>query len=616
MNFNLDEEKILKICSIISTAGLTLDAYALLTASNTFENYKAGIVHENAAKNTYGYDDYSSLKVKQNNFMILNIGGDNDLVEMEKVAEKCQEKGISCAVVLHSNANNLGEIYNEIDMLQAFCQKYTIELPVYLSIDEIMNNYNLNNTQKADLINAFITKCSNSNMYVGLAGNDANLYNCNEFVTTITDYDTYLTMDHDFDKEEYNYFYKGIATIKKDHSGNIEASYNLADVINNKGLNKEENQVLSAYYTLQPGETIQGIALKYGLSVNDILNYNDAKPSQISELSVIKIPNMYATVNKNTNTRNYSYAVARGIDVSVNQGTMDWQRIQETSDFIIIRATSARNSKNEYVGAMISPDKKLEENVINAVQNNVPFGLYFVVDKEIAIDDFNSRFEARLQNCDAIFSNNSLNVNKNNVPIFIDFERYCDTNDYYQIINSAKELASRYNYKIVGLYANKSVTSDINSNIKSSYNSEISQLNTPLWLAGGGQYLTSERNVDGFTLDELEEVNNDAFIGVSPAIKQVTNACKDTGASDGNGNCDVNYLYTDELFPVQETENPSLDTVTLQIEKYEDYVKHIGNKITSPLAAPMALGVVLAFIKLKVEYLRYQKGYTRTRNRK
>ena len=49
---------------------------------------------------------------------------------------------------------------------------------------------------------------------------------------------------------------------------------------------------------------------------------------------------------------------------------------------------------------------------------------------------------------------------------------------------------------------------------------------------------------------------------------------------------------------------------------YEDYVKHIGNKITSPLAAPMALGVVFAFIKLKVEYLRYQKGYTRTKNRK
>ena len=610
MNNYYDEEKNKQNLSKACTAGLVLDAAFALIASNSLENYMAGLAHGNEPENTYGYDDYSSLKVKQNNFMVLNIGTDYDLIKMGNIAQKCNEEGISCAVVLHSKANNLGEIYNEIDMLQAFCQRYTIDLPIYLSIDEIMGNYNLDNNQKINLINAFITKCSNSNMYIGLAGGDANLYNCDAFLTPITEYDTYLIMDHDFDKEEYNYYYKGTATLKKDRNGNITAGYNLADVINSKGLNKEENQVLSAYYTLQPGESIPGIALKYGLSVNDILNYNDIKASEMSEVKVIKIPNMYATVNKDTNTRNYSYAAARGIDVSVNQDTMDWDRIKETSDFIIIRATSARNSNGKIEAAMISADKKLEENVIGAFQNQIPFGLYFAVDKQISIENFKARFESRLQNCDAIYEQNGITVDKNQIPLFIDFEYYAEDNDYYQLIVEAKTIASNYGYSTVGIYANRSTINDINNNIKNLHGQELSNLETPLWLAGGPQYSAAERSSDGFSIEELEELNNDTFLGVSPALRQVTNVCKDTGAADGKGNCDVSYLYTDELFPIQESENPTLNTVILELEKYESRLKHFGNLITSPLAAPMAIGVFLAFLKLKLEVARRSKETT------
>ena len=609
MNSYYDEEKSMRLRSKLYTAALALDVAFAISASNCLENYKAGLIHGNAPKNTYGYDDYSSLKVKQNNFMVLNIGKDYDLIQMGKIATKCNENGISCAVVLHSKANNLGEIYDEIDMLQAFCQKYTIDLPIYLSIDEIMNNYNLDNNQKATLINAFITKCSNSNMYIGLAGGDANLYNCNAFVTPITEYDTYLRMDHDFDKEEYNYYYKGSATLKKDRNGNIEASYNLADVINSKGLNKEENQVLSAYYTLQPGETIPGIALKYGLSVNDILNYNGIKASKMSEATVIKIPNMYATVNKATNTRNYSYAAARGIDVSVNQGTMDWARIKETSDFIIIRATSARNSNGEVEAAMISADKKLEENIIGASQSQIPFGLYFAVDKQISTENFKARFENHLQNCNAIYERNGIAVDKNSIPLFIDFEYYTEENDYYQLMVDAKSIASSYGYNTVGIYANKSTIKEINNNIKAQHGQELSNLETPLWLAGGPQYSTAESSSDGYSIEELEELNNDTFLGVSPALRQVTNVCKDTGAADGKGNCDVSYLYTDELFPIQESENPTLNSVTLQLEKYESRLKHLSNQVSSPLTAAMALGTILTFVKIKLEINRLRKGY-------
>ena len=610
MNNYYDEEKNKQNWSKACTVALVADAAYALIASNSLENYTVGLAHGNEPENTYGYDDYSSLKVKQNNFMVLNIGADYDLIKMGNIAQKCNENDISCAVVLHSKANNLGEMYDEIDMLQAFCQRYTIDLPIYLSIDEIMNNYNLDNNQRTNLINAFITKCSNSNMYIGLAGGDANLYNCDTFITPITEYDTYLIMDHDFDKEEYNYYYKGTATLKKDRNGNITAGYNLADVINSKGLNKEENQVLSAYYTLQPGESIPGIALKYGLSVNDILNYNDIKASKMSEAKVIKIPNMYATVNKDTNTRNYSYAAARGIDISVNQDTMDWDRIKETSDFIIIRATSARNSNGKIEAAMISADKKLEENVIGAFQNQIPFGLYFAVDKQISIENFKARFESRLQNCDAIYEQNGITVDKDKIPLFIDFEYYAEDNDYYQLIIEAKTIANNYGYSTVGIYANRSTIKDINNNIKNQHGQELSNLETPLWLAGGPQYSKAERSSDGFSIEELEELNNDTFLGVSPALRQVTNVCKDTGAADGKGNCDVSYLYTDELFPIQESENPTLNSVILQLEKYESRLKHFGNQITSPLAAPMAIGVVLAFLKLKLEVARRNKETT------
>ena len=42
----------------------------------------------------------------------------------------------------------------------------------------------------AALIEAFLDKATRSNIYVGLYGTDTNLYDCNEFITKISEYDT------------------------------------------------------------------------------------------------------------------------------------------------------------------------------------------------------------------------------------------------------------------------------------------------------------------------------------------------------------------------------------------------------------------------------------------
>ena len=74
MNNYYDEEKNKQNWSKACTVALVADAAYALIASNSLENYTAGLAHGNEPENTYGYDDYSRLKVKQNNFMVLNIG--------------------------------------------------------------------------------------------------------------------------------------------------------------------------------------------------------------------------------------------------------------------------------------------------------------------------------------------------------------------------------------------------------------------------------------------------------------------------------------------------------------------------------------------------------------
>ena len=633
--YDKNEKRKMILASILDMVnGGALIAGPLLTANRSMCDWVDSLYHRGDTENTYGYDKKPIIKINQNNFYVFNISNATDLVcadtyasFLDKKANDNTNSNVSYAVVLHTKACTLGEIYKDIDMIQAFLARHQVELPVYLSIDELMENKKLDTKQKEELVSAFIKKFDMSKGYLGISGKDSNLVKFNEYVMDITDYDTYVIQD----SEEIKY--TGSHNMIKYLDGSITASDWLANSIASKQLNKSENLVYSAVYTIQDNEDINSVALKFGLSVNDLKKYNNIKFKTPKSGDKILIPNLYVTVDPKTNDRAFTYAVASGIDISLFQGITDWNVISKTSDFVILRASSACLSKDD---ASLAP-KLVEVNNLNK-----PFGLYFCIEGNtvLATDAFEARFRANIANFEAICNANGININKDNIPLFIDFERFEANTDHLEIMRSAVRVANELGYSKVGLYANSSTTKRISQEYQSKGTS-LANENTILWLAGGPNYLTSsyveakraERNEEnqerkannestidtplgqeiGFAIEDLEEQENTSFEGVIPAIRQVGNYVNNTGAANSDGVADYNYLYSDNLFgndAFGETPDSNPNTIESTIKSVDDY-RNVTNLLPSVLSHPdgALLGAITSYVFLLWTKQRFNKFF-------
>ncbi len=634
-SYDKNEKRKMILASILDMVnGGALIAGPLLTANRSMCDWVDSLYHRGDTENTYGYDKKPIIKINQNNFYVFNISNATDLVCADTYASFLDKKvndnansNVSYAVVLHTKACTLGEIYKDIDMIQAFLARHQVELPVYLSIDELMENKKLDTKQKEELVSAFIKKFDMSKGYLGISGKDSNLVKFNEYVMDITDYDTYVIQD----SEEIKY--TGSHNMIKYLDGSITASDWLANSIASKQLNKSENLVYSAVYTIQDNEDLNSVALKFGLSVNDLKKYNNIKFKTPKSGDKILIPNLYVTVDPKTNDRAFTYAVASGIDISLFQGITDWNVISKTSDFVILRASSACLSKDD---ASLAP-KLVEVNNLNK-----PFGLYFCIEGNtvLATDAFEARFRANIANFEAICNANGININKDNIPLFIDFERFEANTDHLEIMRSAVRVANELGYSKVGLYANSSTTKRISQEYQSKGTS-LANENTILWLAGGPNYLTSsyveakraERNEEnqerkannestidtplgqeiGFAIEDLEEQENTSFEGVIPAIRQVGNYVNNTGAANSDGVADYNYLYSDNLFgndAFGETPDSNPNTIESTIKSVDDY-RNVTNLLPSVLAHPdgALLGAITSYVFLLWTKQRFNKFF-------
>lgn len=633
--YDKNEKRKMILASILDMVnGGALIAGPLLTANRSMCDWVDSLYHRGDTENTYGYDKKPIIKINQNNFYVFNISNATDLVcadayasFLDKKANDNTNSNVSYAVVLHTKACTLGEIYKDIDMIQAFLARHQVELPVYLSIDELMENKKLDTKQKEELVSAFIKKFDMSKGYLGISGKDSNLVKFNEYVMNITDYDTYVIQD----SEEIKY--TGSHNMIKHLDGSITASDWLANSIASKQLNKSENLVYSAVYTIQDNEDLNSVALKFGLSVNDLKKYNNIKFKTPKSGDKILIPNLYVTVDPKTNDRAFTYAVASGIDISLFQGITDWNVISKTSDFVILRASSACLSKDD---ASLAP-KLVEVNNLNK-----PFGLYFCIEGNtvLATDAFEARFRVNIANFEAICNANGININKDNIPLFIDFERFEANTDHLEIMRSAVRVANELGYSKVGLYANSSTTKRISQEYQSKGTS-LANENTILWLAGGPNYLTSsyveakraERNEEnqerkannestidtplgqeiGFAIEDLEEQENTSFEGVIPAIRQVGNYVNNTGAANSDGVADYNYLYSDNLFgndAFGETPDSNPNTIESTIKSVDDY-RNVTNLLPSVLAHPdgALLGAITSYVFLLWTKQRFNKFF-------
>jgi len=591
---------------------LSLGLYGLTGASIVYKgvtsilknkSIKVAQTKDKTGENKVGYNDVSVINnasVHTNNFVILHVKKEDNIAVLKEKIEFCQENNISIGIVLDTSAVNLANIYEDVDFLQAIVKEYKIDLPVYCNINSIMNSTELNNAERAEIISAFIDKTSRSDMYFGLYGTDSNLNDCNEFIIDTKEYDCYLVQD----SEEIKY--DGTCNIVEDLNGKITSSLDLSKIILQKGFNTSHELVFSATYTAKENDTYHSLSLKYGLSEEDLRTYNDAKEGELKEGQTIAIPNLYKSINTDTKEVSYNYAIARGIDISNYQNKINWDRVKETSDFVIVEVSRDRSNYNKYKGSYIP---ECVNQIKNTVENNIELGLYFCISKDMKVSVYEERLEKYLSRLDKELKENNVTLEREDIPVFLDFEVYYKYNDYYKLMTSFERICKEHGFKKIGIYGNASTLKSISSSLNNgSEHIELKDTDWFVWQSGGSQYSSHENTDSGLVLDQIIEPKNAANSQYTTHIRQATNVCKDTGAANSAGNCDLNFCYSTDVFGTsfskEDISDNYTESVLIDLDQYKGTsATNVINAISSTF---IAAGIVVIGAEVVGRFLKIQ----------
>lgn len=551
--------------ALISTLGIGGTGALVLKKSyetkNDFEN-------QNGRENSWFFQ---SLLMDEDDFVILDVGDHNTfgVLLQGKKMDYLQEHGISFGIVITSDAKNERDIYDDVEYAKGLVRDYRLEMPVYLNIDSIITNDQLNNEMKTKIIRDFLDKCSANGMYVGISGTDTNLCrvknNCG-----ITGYDAYLIQDSEIVQ------YDGVYHLYRDLKGRIHADSNLAEVIHSRSLNTDSRFCADVSYVMKEGEDITDVALQYGMSVSEILSFNGLKRRDLEAGTTIRIPCAIATTGEPKQLEE----PIRGCDISYAQGKdSDWEALAENFEFIILKCSEG-----------MSKDDCFDYNSAKCGQYGIPYGVYcFNAYHHNNCDDM-EMFEKK-QKDQASFVLSLLENKKVEYPVYLDVEFNGDISEYLtpeevQIMldNWAKKITEA-GYT-PAIYCNQSEFRYLQSCVD--YNlSDVFKV----WIAGGEQYYSDDRDI------ELEDVHPSYGILESDEfgaeMVQSTSSAINAGAGNGEGHLDIDFSLTDYS-------QEDYITSTADIKEFnrfldQDFAMPAG--VGTSLVLLASLGIVLGKIK-------------------
>lgn len=481
-------------------------------------------------ENQIGYSNvnpWMNFNVNEEDFVILDMG-DHDTVRTHFEHSKatfCNENDITLGVIISSDSETESAMYDDVEYAKSLIKKYDINFPVYLDINRIITNDNLNKEMKTKLIKNFIEKCSANNIYVGLYGTDTNLCRVKEYCG-ITGYDAYLVMDSNEIK------YDGPYTVYQDQEGKITSTENISLVIDKKALNQANRFVNDGTYRIKYGEDIVDISLQCGLSVNELLAFNDLKKSDLVPGKILRIPSAIETTISEGLTVTYKELTEpiRGCDLSYAQGTdINWDKMSENFEFIILRCSQG-----------LSEDATFESNAMNASLNNIPIGVYcfndFDLDNCVDMQEFIKKQEQQAELTLELLKNKNidypvyLDIEGSNIESVLDKEAVNAMLDiWYNKIASAGYTP--------GLYCNQSGFKYLQSKVDYDLTEKLE-----VWIAGGEQFTGETQDIPLSSVVPSESVKENI---PGADIIQATDSAVGAGAGNYNGHLDVNFSYYD-----------------------------------------------------------------------
>ena len=425
---------------------------------------------------------------------------------------------------------------------------------MYIDVNGIMENDNLNLEMKTKLIKTFSEKCAANGIYIGMYGTDTNLTRVREYCG-IKDLDAYLVMD----KEEVEY--QGTYNVYKDLKGDITSKQNLAEVITTAGLNTEEKFANDGSYFFKEGDDLTDIALKYGMSVNELLKFNNLSKKDVVPGTKLRIPSIIdATIPLESSKLEKLDTPIRGADISYAQGTdIDWNQMEENFEFLILRVSQGTDL-----------DDTFEENARNANLHDIPIGVYcfnnYTNNNTDGWDDF-----VRKQVNQADFVMQSLKNKKIEYPVYFDLESpngvdlssLLTKEQVNEMIDIWIEKTTENGYR-PGLYCNQSTYRWLESCLSKD---KLNQLEK--WIAGGDQYYGETRDI------ELEDVKPSSVLNMNygATMAQSTDSAINSGAGNSKGHIDVNFstvdyanqetVYENEIYDIKDFDRTDLELMAM-----------------------------------------------------
>lgn len=508
-------------------------------------------------ENQVGHEDLIPLPflaVDDVDFVVLDIGNHQDIgtfFQNQKM-KFCNENDISFGVVVSTTATDEAFIYDDVEYVKGVLSEYQVDFPVYLDINELMENNSLNTEMKTKIAKDFLEKCASNDIYVGVYGTDTNLCRFKKYCN-ISSYDAFLVMDQE--KIQYD----GTYYVVKDLKGNITASTDLAKVIQNNGNNTSNGFVQDGSYVVKANDDLIDIALQSGMSVDELLEFNEMKFSEVCEGVKLRIPSSVAPAMGTGEFVPVDTPLV-GCDISYAQtDNIDWKQMKENFQFIIIKCSEGTTL-----------DSYFNQNIKNCNTYGIPVGAYcyngFHLDNTASLDNFISN-----QREQANFVLGALKNKKIDYPVYLDVE-----------IPSGAKWEDLYNKEYVsvmfdiwvdtmekagylpGLYCNQSGLDFLQSCVDYDLSERFE-----LWVAGGDQYTGETQDIefqDVYPSSILESREN-------VSMAQATDSAVHAGAGNGRGHLDINYSevdYTQEIteydgdpFPLKEfTRIPDKEILT------------------------------------------------------
>ena len=534
--------KALKIIAISTGASIALGVCGFINNSK-INNRKNELLETGVAVTTSDDTLASIWSKKKDGIAIINVGNSkvtNTNFQQYKLSY-LKEKDVDTAIIINCNTDDIAGIYQDIDYVKNVLKENDINLPVYMNINYIMENVNLNNARKEELISAFLEKCSSNGIYVGVSGTDTNLCRLKQYIFPgIQEYDALVEM------EDENIKYTGPYNMVKTNDDYYVLKNDLSKIIKEKKLNEAEKFEKDAKYTYTNNEEFENYLFECGLSKSELKKYNNAL--FFKEGDILKIPTIIATSDQSKNIIGFKKTdkPIMGCDISYNQDDGDWDKLSDIMDFVIIRSSSG-----------IEKDENFSKYYKKCIDYNIPVGIYSIVNYTNigcpTLDEFKT-YQSKA-------SSKTLELLKNKkitLPVYLDIENPY-TGDSIYASKSVKELFPKEYVKfmlddwyekmeksgyIPGIYANKSTFDYLSTCVDYELSDKFQ-----IWVAGSETKFIVE---DDYTSYKLE----DGFVNYMGATNhQVTERATGTGIKNSRGWVDLNFATVDYTKPIYSDSN-------------------------------------------------------------